>query len=53
MAARFLILEGDGDYAKAKAFIDRYGVMDEATKSALGALQDIPVDIAPIFRIVY
>ena len=53
LAARFLILEGDGDYAKAKAFIDRYGVMDEATKSALGALQDIPVDIAPIFRIVY
>lgn len=53
LAARFLILEGDGDYAKAKAFIERYGVMDAPTKSALAALADIPVDIAPIFKTIY
>jgi hypothetical protein len=53
LAARFLILEGDGDYAKAKAFIERYGVMDAPTKSTLAALADIPVDIAPIFKTIY
>lgn len=53
LAARFLILEGDGDYAKAQAFIARYGTMDAPTKAALDALKDIPVDIAPIFKTVY
>ena len=53
LAARFLILEGDGDYAKAQAFIARYGKMDAPTKAALDALKDIPVDIAPIFKTIY
>ena len=53
LATRFLILEGDGDYAKAQAFIARYGTMDAPTKAALDALKDIPVDIAPIYKTVY
>jgi len=53
LARALLILEGDGDYAAARAFVDRYGKMDEATKRTIGGLADIPVDIAPLFRPSY
>jgi hypothetical protein len=53
LARELLVLEGDGDYAKARAFIDRYGRMDEVTKGLIDALADIPVDIAPVFRLSY
>jgi hypothetical protein len=50
LAAAFLIVEGDGDYAKAKAFVDRYRTMDEPTKAMIETLKDIPVDIYPVFK---
>ena len=49
LARAFLVLEGDGDYAKARAFIDRYGRMDDPTKAVIDRLKDIPVDIEPIY----
>jgi hypothetical protein len=53
LAAAFLILEGDGDYSKAKAFVDRYRTMDGETKAMIETLKDIPVDIYPVFRMAY
>lgn len=49
LAARFLIVEGDGSYEKAAQFLDRYGILDAFTENALKKLADIPVDIAPVF----
>ncbi len=51
LAARFLILEGDGDYAAVQAFVKQYGQVDELTRRTLDKLKDIPVDIAPVFHV--
>jgi len=42
-----LVLQGDGDYEGAKAFIERYGKMDETLQSDLNRVNQagIPVDI--------
>lgn len=53
LAARFLIVEGDGSYEKAAQFLDRYGKLDAFTANALKKLADIPVDIAPIFPLKF
>lgn len=45
-----LVLEGDGDYGRAAAFVAKYTVLGEDVKKALAGLADIPVDIAPVFR---
>ncbi len=49
LAQNLLILQGDGDYEKAAAFISRYGQLDELTKKIFEKLEDIPVDIEPKF----
>ncbi len=49
LAAKLLILEGDGNYDNAARFIEHYGQMDEITKKMIDKLADIPVDIEPIF----
>lgn len=45
-----VIVEGDGDYAKAKAFLDRYAVLDAPAKAIIASLADLPVDIDPHYR---
>ena len=42
-------LQGDGDYDAAKAFMDRYARLDDAARTVLGNLDDIPYDIRPIY----
>jgi hypothetical protein len=51
LAARFLVLEGDGDYDQAARFIKQYGQVDNLTRQTLDKLKDIPVDIEPIFHL--
>jgi hypothetical protein len=53
LAARFLILEGDGDYERVAAFVKQYGRMDDLTRQTIDRLKDIPVDIEPIFHVNY
>lgn len=53
LARQFLVLEGDGNYEAVKAFVARYGKVDDVTKAMIATLEDIPVDIAPIFRTEY
>lgn len=42
-------LQGNGDYDAAKAFMDKYTVLDDAAQTVLGNLDDIPYDIRPIY----
>jgi hypothetical protein len=42
-------VQGDGDYAKAKAFLDAYLQLDAEAVTILSDLDHIPVDIRPIY----
>ena len=46
-----LMLEGDGDYARARAFVDEYSGLSRAVEDALAGLTGIPVDIVPVFKL--
>ena len=43
------MIQGDGDYGKAKQFLDNYLPLDDAAKTVLNQLDDIPYDIRPIY----
>jgi hypothetical protein len=47
LAVELLTIEGEGDYARARAFLDRWGKAKPALLEALKKLEGIPVDIAP------
>lgn len=49
LAQTLLIVQGEGDYEKAANFISRYGQVDDLTQKIFEKLEDIPVDIEPIF----
>jgi uncharacterized protein YjbJ (UPF0337 family) len=44
-----LTLQAEGSYEKAKAMLDKYGVIRPQMKAALDRLKDVPVDIEPDF----
>lgn len=46
-----LMLQAHGDYEGCKSFIERYGGMGEDVKQSLARLDDVPVDIEPVFEI--
>lgn len=50
LAQKVLILEGDGDYGKVAEFLSQYGTLSDEVKQTLSQLEDIPVDIEPVFQ---
>ena len=42
-------LQGTGDYAGTKAFLDKWGVIDPEAKQVIASMTHIPVDIRPIY----
>ena len=44
-----VILQGDGDYDAAKAFLDEYATLDANAEAVIGSLTDLPVDIQPVY----
>ncbi|MFY9611066.1 MAG: hypothetical protein WAU45_20945 [Blastocatellia bacterium] len=46
-----LTLEAEGAYDKAKAMLDKYGVIRPVMRKALDKLGDVPVDIEPDFTL--
>lgn len=50
LTAEIVMIQGDGDYAKAKAFLDKYALLDAPANTVIASLTDIPVDIQPIYR---
>jgi hypothetical protein len=48
-----LTLQAEGSYEKAKAMLDKYGVIRPQMQKALDRLGDVPVDIEPIFPMAH
>jgi hypothetical protein len=46
-----LTIEAEGSYEKAKAMLDKYGLIRPAMQKALDKLTDVPVDIEPNFTL--
>jgi hypothetical protein len=47
-----LTLQAEGSYDKAKAMLDRYGVIRPVMQKALDRLSSVPIDIEPRFTLV-
>ncbi|ALE16804.1 Nudix hydrolase 3 [Altererythrobacter epoxidivorans] len=44
-----LMLQANGDYEGTKAFFDKYARLDDHAEAAIAAMEDIPVDILPVY----
>jgi hypothetical protein len=51
LAGVYLTLEATGDYAGAGEFFARYGAVSPEMERARKQLEEVPVDIVPIFTI--
>ncbi|MFN2492508.1 MAG: hypothetical protein ABR501_06455 [Pyrinomonadaceae bacterium] len=49
LTREFLTLEAEGSYDKARQMLAKYSVIRPAMKGAMNRLNDVPVDIEPIF----
>ncbi len=47
-----LMVEAEGNYAGAKAMLDKYAIIRPPMQQALDRLKEVPVDIEPIFPLV-
>ena len=43
------MLQANGDYAGTNDFLEKYGVASPALLTAIERLDDVPVDIRPIY----
>ncbi len=50
LARILLILEGNGNYDDAGQFLDEYGLAEPLIEATIAGLDDIPVDIKPVFE---
>ncbi|MEX6633447.1 dipeptidyl-peptidase 3 family protein [Hyphococcus lacteus] len=44
-----VVLQGNGDYSAAKAFLDEYAQLDTDAENVIASLTHLPVDIQPIY----
>jgi hypothetical protein len=49
LAHELLMVQALGDYEAAAGLVERYGTLHPAMEAALGGLEDIPVDVDPVF----
>jgi len=49
LTGKVVVVQGDGNYDNAKMFLAKYLPLDDAAKTVLGNLDDIPYDIRPIY----
>jgi len=49
LTGKVVILQGDGQYEAAKAFLDDYGKLDDVAEKVIASMTDIPVDIQPVY----
>jgi hypothetical protein len=49
LLAEMLMLQATGDYEGTKTFLDRYGVASDALRNLVGRLENVPVDIKPVY----
>jgi uncharacterized protein YjbJ (UPF0337 family) len=51
LTGEILTLQAEGSYDKAKAMLDKYGIIRPVMQKALGRLTSVPVDIEPKFTL--
>ncbi len=51
LSAEYLNLQSAGDYDRAKTFIDRWTVVPPELHSIVERLQDIPLEVAPVYDV--
>ena len=51
LTSEILTLQAEGSYDKAKAMLDKYGVIRPVMQKALDNLTGVPVDIEPVFAL--
>ena len=44
-----IVIEGNGDYAAAKAFLETMAILDPEANAVVAGMTDLPVDIQPIY----
>ena len=49
LVREIVVRQGDGDYQATKAFLDRWATLDPEAEKVIASMQDIPVDIRPIY----
>lgn len=49
LATELLMIEATGDYARAKALLEKYGVTNAEVDGIVAKLADLPVDLTPVF----
>ena len=49
LVADIVRLQGNGDYAGVKAFLERWATLDPEAEAVLATMKDIPTDILPIY----
>lgn len=49
LTGKVVIIQGDGNYEAATAFLDKYLPLDDAAETVLNNLDDIPYDIRPVY----
>jgi hypothetical protein len=49
LTSEIMTVQAEGSYDKAKAMLDKYGVIRPPMQKALDRMKDVPVDIEPIF----
>ncbi len=51
LTGEIMTIQAEGNYAKAKAMLETYGVIRPPMKAVLDKLTDVPVDISPVFAL--
>ena len=49
LATELLMIQATGDFARAEALVNKYGVSNPEMEEVIARLEDIPVDIEPVF----
>jgi hypothetical protein len=49
LLTELLMIQAMGDYDRARSLLDNYGVETREIAEVIGSLDDLPVDIAPVF----
>jgi hypothetical protein len=49
LATELLTIQATGDYERARAPLEKYGISTPEIESVIARLRDIPVDITPVF----
>jgi len=50
LANELLMIEADGDYARAKRLEEKYAGMPDIVRESLDRLKDLPIDFVPVYK---